>query len=213
MSEPYLQGDQFIDYYELMQISPNAEPATVERVYRMLAARYHPDNAQTGDENKFVRLTEAYEILSDPERRKAYDGVYRAKREQPLAVFGLKDFELGIDGENNRRMGVLCLLYHRRRTEPEHPGCSVLELERMMSFAREHLLFTIWYLKDKGLILQNETSDYVITGAGVDYVEANLPSNKILYKLLKASEQGETEFAENPIPAEEGAPPDAAGAS
>jgi curved DNA-binding protein CbpA len=205
MSELYRQYDQFIDYYELMQISPNAEPATIERVYRMLAARYHPDNTQTGDGNKFVRLSEAYEVLFDPVRRDAYDTVYRAQRERPLAVFGLKDFELGVDGENNRRMGVLCLLYHRRRTEPERPGCSVLELEKMMSFAREHLLFTLWYLKDRALILQNESSDYVITGTGVDYVEENLPSNKILYKLLKASEQGETEFAGSPHPAEEGA--------
>jgi curved DNA-binding protein CbpA len=196
MSEAFLQGDQFIDYYELMQISPNAEPATIERVYRMLAARYHPDNAQTGDENKFVRLTEAYETLFNAEKRAAYDSVHRSRRDQPLAVFGLKDFELGIDGETNRRMGVLCLLYHRRRTEPDQPGCSVLELEKMMSFAREHLHFTLWYLKDKGLIMQNEMSDYCITGSGVDYVEANLPQNKILYKLLKATEQGETAFAE-----------------
>jgi hypothetical protein len=38
----------------------------------------------------------------------------------------------------------------------------------------------------------DEASDYVITGDGVDYVEANLPSNKILYKLLKAAESGST---------------------
>ncbi len=35
--------EDFIDYYELLQISPNAEPQTIQRVYRMLAARYHPD--------------------------------------------------------------------------------------------------------------------------------------------------------------------------
>ena len=34
---------EFIDYYELLQISSNAEPETIQRVYHMLAARYHPD--------------------------------------------------------------------------------------------------------------------------------------------------------------------------
>src|SRR4051812_13398865 len=39
----------FVDYYELLQISPNAEPETIHRVYKMLAQRYHPDNPETGD--------------------------------------------------------------------------------------------------------------------------------------------------------------------
>jgi curved DNA-binding protein CbpA len=50
-------SEKFLDFYELMQISPNAEPETVQRVYRMLAARYHPDNTQTGDPELFVRVS------------------------------------------------------------------------------------------------------------------------------------------------------------
>ena len=41
------------DYYELLQISPNAEPETIHRVYRLLAQRYHPDNRETGNAQKF----------------------------------------------------------------------------------------------------------------------------------------------------------------
>ena len=44
----------FVDYYELLQISPNAEPETVHRVFKMLAQRYHPDNPETGDTERFV---------------------------------------------------------------------------------------------------------------------------------------------------------------
>ena len=49
----------------------------------------------------------------------------------------------------------------------------------------------------------DQSSDYVITGDGVDYVEANLPSNKILYKLLGAAESGATRTASKAEPTSE----------
>src|SRR4029453_9295546 len=45
-----------VDYYELLQISPNAEPETIHRIYRLLAQRYHPENRETGDTRKFRQL-------------------------------------------------------------------------------------------------------------------------------------------------------------
>ena len=53
----------FLDYYEILQISPNAEAETIHRVFRILAARFHPDNPETGDSGKFIRLAKAYEVL------------------------------------------------------------------------------------------------------------------------------------------------------
>ncbi|MEN6537899.1 MAG: DnaJ domain-containing protein [Bryobacteraceae bacterium] len=184
--------EEFVDYYELMQISPNAEAETVQRVYRMLAARYHPDNPETGDAERFLLLNEAFRTLSEPEHRAAYDLTYHSRRAEPLRVFELKEFASGIDGEANRRMGILCLLYSRRRTDPDHPGMSILELETMMWFPREHLVFTVWYLKEKGYIRQDDQSNLMMTAEGADYVESNLPANRTLYKLLKASELGAT---------------------
>jgi curved DNA-binding protein len=183
---------EFIDFYELMQISPNAEAETIQRVYRMLAARYHPDNPHTGDTVKFVRLNEAYEILSDRELRSAYDLRYQTRRAEPLGIFNLREFAAGIDGESNRRMGIMCLLYSRRRSNPDHPGMSILEFETLMSMPREHLMFSLWYLKEKALIRQDEASDFVVTGEGVDEVERNLPSHRALYNLLKAAEDGQS---------------------
>src|SRR5215831_14826888 len=180
----------FVDYYELMQISPNAERETIQRVYRLLAARFHPDNPETGDMAKFLLLKEAYQTLIDAPARAAYDAVFQTRRLEPIGVFGLKEFDIGIDGEASRRMGILCLLYSRRRAEPERPGLSVLHLEQVMAFPREHLMFALWYLKEKEMVVQNEHSDFVISGKGVDYVEENLPKNKVLYKLLKAAETG-----------------------
>ena len=56
----------FVDYYELLQISPNAEPETVQRVYKMLAQRYHPDNPENGDLTRFLLLNQAFEHCPMP---------------------------------------------------------------------------------------------------------------------------------------------------
>jgi curved DNA-binding protein CbpA len=147
---------KFVDYYELMQISPNAEMETIQRVYRMLAARYHPDNPETADADHFMLLNEAYGVLSEPDARSSYDLTYQTGRTSPMEIFNLKEFAIGISGENHRRMGILCLLYNRRRTDPDKPGMSLLEFEKVMSFPREHLIFTIWYLQSKGMLKQGE---------------------------------------------------------
>jgi curved DNA-binding protein CbpA len=184
--------DEFIDYYELMQISQNAETQTIQRVYHMLAARYHPDNPQTGDTDTFVLLKHAYDVLGDPEQRAAYDKLWDQQRNQPMPVFEMKEFVVGIDVEMNRRLGILCLLYNRRRESAEHPGLSLLDMESRMSVPREHLEFTVWYLRDKGYARRDESSsEILITSEGVDFVESNLPSSRIVYKLLKSGDRAE----------------------
>src|SRR5579862_153447 len=182
--------EQFIDFYELMQISPNAEIDTIQRVYRMLVVRYHPDNPHTGDVDKFLLLKQAYETLNDPEQRAMYDLQYSNRVIEPLPVFELKEFTAGLEGEVNRRMGVLCLLYNRRRSNQDAPGLSILQLEALMSFPREHLMFTVWYLHEKGYMKTAVNSDLVITADGMDYVETRVPNNGLVHKLLKTAETG-----------------------
>ena len=189
-----MSDDSFIDYYELMQISPKAEQETLQRVYRMLASRYHPDNPETGDTERFLLLNQGYETLVDPDSRSAYDIAYQTQHQEPLNIFNLKEFAAGIDGEGNRRMGILCLLYNRRRANPEASGMSLLEFETLMSIPREHLVFTLWYLREKKLLRQGQESDFIISAEGVDYIDTHLPSNRILYKMLKAAESGSARF-------------------
>ena len=190
-----MEEKAFVDYYELMQISPKAQPETIQRVYRILAGRCHPDNPATGDVERFLKLKQAFEVLNNPEKRAEYDEEYSLQQSLPVEVFNLQDFATGIDGEPNRRMGLLCLLYHRRRVNPDEPGLSLLHLENMMVSPREHLLFTVWYLKDKGYLRQTEDSGYAITSAGVDHVEVNLPKNRLMYRLLKQAEDGSVRIA------------------
>jgi hypothetical protein len=62
-----------LDCYRTMQLSPDAGPAAISRAYRLLALQYHPDNVETGNSEMFLRLAEAYRILSDPQKRASYD--------------------------------------------------------------------------------------------------------------------------------------------
>ncbi|MGD0362037.1 MAG: DnaJ domain-containing protein [Bryobacteraceae bacterium] len=175
-----------VDFYEVLQVSANAEAETIHRVYRIMAARFHPDNPQTGDSERFLLLNEAYEVLSEPEKRAVYDASRRVGECQPLPAFELKEFVDGIEGEQNRRLGILCLLYNRRRSDMEHPGLSLLDLERLMSFPREYIAFAVWYLRDRGFVQMGDNSDYVLTATGADHVETNSPRNAVFHKLLRA---------------------------
>ncbi len=178
---------QNADYYETLQISPNADPETVHRVYRIMASRFHPDNPVTGSLERFLQLREAYQTLSDPALRAAYDTNHRIRQAEPLPVFWQKSFVDGIEGETNRRLGVLSLLYHRRRVNENKPGVSLMELEQRMAFPREYLNFALWYLRSKGYVtLLEDNSDYAVTSAGVDFVESCSAKNKVIRELLTA---------------------------
>jgi hypothetical protein len=172
------------DYYETLQINPKAELDTIHRVYRLMAMRFHPDNPETGNIETFLQLKRAYEVLSDPETRAIYDARRDGEASGTLPVFELRDFVDGVQGEVNRRLGVLCLLYNRRRTDPDHPGISLLDLENRMGFPREYLSFTMWYLRSKSFVTLADNSDYALTAEGADYVESNTGASEPLSKLI-----------------------------
>jgi molecular chaperone DnaJ len=75
------------DYYEVLGVSQNASTEEVKKAFRRLAMRFHPDrNKEDGAEAKFKEIGEAYEVLSDPEKRAAYDRYGHA---------GLQGFDVG----------------------------------------------------------------------------------------------------------------------
>ena len=61
-----MSGEPFTDYYELLQVSPNADDDTIHRVFRHLAKKYHPDGPGHGDSKRFNVLVEAlYQRIED----------------------------------------------------------------------------------------------------------------------------------------------------
>lgn len=68
---------QFQDYYEVLGVARDADPDAIKKAYRKLALKWHPDRHADGEreeaEQQFKRVSEAYEVLSDPDKRKRYD--------------------------------------------------------------------------------------------------------------------------------------------
>ena len=76
-----------------------------------------------------------------------------------------------VDGELNRRLALLGLLYMQRRTNHCAPEVSLAEIEARMGCPRDYLQFTTWYLVMKKYITQTDSADYALTALGVDFVE------------------------------------------
>src|SRR5690349_13448634 len=64
----------FQDYYATLGVAKNATQSEIQKAYRKLAKKYHPDiNKEKGAEDQFKKVNEAYEVLKDPTTRKKYD--------------------------------------------------------------------------------------------------------------------------------------------
>jgi len=183
-----IDEDRLPDFYEVLQISPNADPDTVHRIYRLLAQRFHPDNQETGDPARFRQITEAYNVLSDPEQRAAFDVRHQSVRQERMRVVthaarANTDFEI----EQLVRLTVLEALYTQRRVNPGNPGIFDLDLEGLTGQSRDHLEFTFWYLISKNLIKRGDSSRLIITADGVDYLEQHYETNLQRKRLKEAS--------------------------
>jgi len=108
------------DYYEVLGVSKTASDDDIKRAYRRKAMKYHPDKNpdDKGAEEKFKECAEAYEVLSDTEKRKRYDqfghdglrgmGMHDFSRmnfDDIFSMFGLDDLFGGIFGGRSRRTG------------------------------------------------------------------------------------------------------------
>jgi curved DNA-binding protein CbpA len=184
-----MQAQPFVDYYETLQISPNADAETIHRVYRILAQRYHPDNQETGNQEIFQNLTFAYHTLVDPEKRAAYDVLHRDTRRLTWRIFDQSTAPMGVDGERRKREGTLTLLYRKRVATPDQPFLNLKELEELLGVPKEHLEFTMWYLRESQFIQRTDNGRYTITLKGVDAAEGVLERKSGTMSLLTSAAQ------------------------
>lgn len=86
-----MEDYEFLDYYKILEIEPEACPEQIKKAYRLLALMYHPDRYKETDneelyrkaEEKFKLIQVAYRTLSDPQKRAEYDAYYSEVRRQP----------------------------------------------------------------------------------------------------------------------------------
>lgn len=158
----------FVDYYEVLEVSPNANSETIDRIFRYFAKRYHPDNRDTGDETRFNDIVEAHNTLRDPVKRAQYDIQYRehssSRSELAREATAVHGFERDIVIQEK----LLSLLYVKRRRDVNNPGIGDSEIEVLLECPREHLEFHLWYMKAKGWIAKTENGTFAITVDGVD---------------------------------------------
>ncbi len=165
--------NSLVDYYEVLEISPNAHIDTISRVYRLLAQRYHPDNTETGDPGRFSQILQAFKVLSDPEARARFDIQLKKKSQTQWQMFDAKQAATGTQSEKEIRFGVLGLLCTKRRRDPHNPWLGLHDMETMLGIPREHLEFSFWFLRERGMINRGDDGSCTITADGVEYLEQN----------------------------------------
>jgi curved DNA-binding protein CbpA len=163
-----MEPSNFVDYYEILEISPNANSGTIERMFRYFAQRYHPDNQDTGDRPRFDAIMEAYDALSDPGKRAQYDVKHKNHLSVRWKLLREASDNKAIEQDVEIQNKLLSIFYVRRRQNLDNPGIGELTLERMLGCPVEHLQFHLWYLKEKGWIRKTESGMFAITVEGVD---------------------------------------------
>jgi curved DNA-binding protein CbpA len=183
-----MNREGLIDYYEILQLSQGADQETIERVYRLLAKRYHPDNKNTGDAQKFDELVKAFRALSDPERRADYDAKYDAGNSHQLNNYSHAAPSKGTEEDRKIYQAILSMLYTARRRDAGNAGVGTFQMEKLLEVPEKYLEFHIWYLREKGWIQRVENGGFAITVSGVDAViENDLPLKKD--RLLPAADE------------------------
>ena len=94
------------DYYEVLGVSKNADEAEIKKAYRKLAMKEHPDKG--GDPEKFKKISEAYEVLSDDEKRQQYDNPHHGG-EDVFEFFNQMFHNPGLKQIAQGRDPVICL--------------------------------------------------------------------------------------------------------
>ena len=183
----------FIDYYDLMQISQNADEDTIQQMFRYLAKKWHPDNPK-GDPERFRLLVEAHKILTNAERRAAYDLKYQGYWEAKWNIVADAADGQAFISENEIRERLLSLYYVQRRSKMNDPGLGELEVSRLMRVPIHLIEFQIWYLKEKSWIMRLENGKLALTVSGVDEVEKKhlqLNADRLLVEHTENSNESE----------------------
>jgi hypothetical protein len=169
---PQANPDDESDHYQVLQVSRTADVDTIRRVFHVLAQRYHPDNHETGNQDKFRRVVDAHAVLSDPVKRAAHDVFLASEDKIRFKLFDTLQDTQGVQAEMRKRLGVLRLLYAKRLTDPLQATMRGRDFAEMLACPLEHLEFALWMLREQRLIYRSDSNHFEITWQGVQAFEA-----------------------------------------
>jgi hypothetical protein len=184
MSAP-LAG-KFQDHYKVLEVDPKSNSDAIQQAYGKLAQKYHPRNAQSGDQEKFDAVNLAYEVLTDAGLRAEFDKLRSGGEEKTEFNFSGLEFFTALGHETALRATLLCILYDRRRLKPFTPGLAMRRVESMLETTSEGLNFALWYLKQRSLVASDDKSNLLITVEGMDYLETNPPTPEMVLPMIRA---------------------------
>lgn len=179
---------QFVDYYDILGVSPNCGFRALETAYHSLAKKYHPDHTDQADIAKFTEVVEAFRAINSPEKRAFYDHVYSQKtgyvfysEEEKYIEENSDEYSALSDAEAHKK--ILRFLYKRRREQARDAGMGRYFVQEILNCSDETFEFHIWYLREKGFIATTEQGTLAITIEGVDHV-ISMSQTSLKEKLL-----------------------------
>lgn len=105
-----------LDYYEVLGLKHSASPARIEQAYKNMALRYHPQNYLGSDtqanETRFAHLSEAYQVLSDPDKRREYDEYLKKNKDKFRDFQNKHQQECRQNRRNWRQLPVIHFRFH-----------------------------------------------------------------------------------------------------
>ena len=176
---------EFKDFYKILGVARDADADAIKKAYRKLARKYHPDVSKESDaEDRFKELQQAYDVLSDPEKRQAYDrfgqhwkagmeqgeaaagggpgGYYYQENVSPEDMAGFEDFISSIFGERGHQRGHR----PRNRGRDEHARLAIT-LEEAYHGTTRTLSFDAVETDDQGRLRSRTRTLNVTIPAGV----------------------------------------------
>jgi curved DNA-binding protein len=181
----------FIDYYKILQVSPNCDARILESAYRHLAKMYHPDHTGAADTTKLNEVIHAYRALRNPDERAHYDRLYASNVGQdgpPPSSNAMEIDDQAALSDADAHEKILMSLYERRRENAQNAGVIGFYLQEMLKCSDEHFEFHKWYLKEKGFIAITEQGTLAITIEGVDHLISRSRTTRAEKLLLERSE-------------------------
>ena len=169
-----MDSNGFVDYYKVLGIKPDMSADELARRFHRLAKRYHPDNPQTGNRERFDLIVEAHNMLKDLGRRAKYDILYNQIVGSTQAYSTDGDVTGGdtVGKDVDIQSKLLSVFYNNRRRNIRDPGVPEMELERIFNCKIENLEFHLWYLKAKKWIERLENGMFSITVEGIDHINS-----------------------------------------